>query len=769
MFSWRPLVEFSIRHPRLILVLTLVLTAGFAAQLPKMRADTDPKNMLPITSPVRQYNDQVEGWFGLHADVIVLGIRRDDGIFAPDTLTRIHRITEDILKLPGVVARDVIGFATLDDVTVAGDTLRAVRLLANPPRTPEEAEAFRRRVFDNPLLVNRLISPDGKTTAIYIPLERGANGKAVADAIRAVASKAGGRETFYLAGDPVARDTFGAEMFKQMGLFSPIAGMVMTAVLFLMFRNWTLVVANMAVAMLSIIWAMGLFIGLGIPIHIMASMSPVFLMAISTDTVHIFNEFGFRFRELGRKEDAIRETMAAVATPVLYSDLTTAAGFASLAIGPIIPVRVFGLLVAFGTLVILLMSFTVVPAIMALMRETRLARFRVHDAETTTGSRWLTALGRLGLARRKAVVLVGLFLLLVAAVGIRQIRVNNNMVEWFKRSSDIRQADRVLNDGLGGTATLYLVAVAGKEDAIKDPSLLRAIEGLQRRLATHQVVGKTLSVADYVKRVNRVLHGNDLRYEVIPDSKDLVGQYLLLFNMAVKPRDLDNVVDYPFQKANISVQMKSWDAVETREVLRDVQQYLAANPLPGAEIKPAGIAYLNMVWNDEVLVGMLEGFLLSCILVLFLLVLDFRSLKWGIVSFLPLLFTIVLIYGVVGFVGKDFDMPISVLSTLSLGMAIDFAIHFVSRFQQRLREGGDLAEVLLWTVARPGRGIVRNAVLFASGFSVMVFASLTPYITVGVFMMAIMLLSALATITCLPALIALFPGWLLKRSQEVRG
>jgi uncharacterized membrane protein YdfJ with MMPL/SSD domain len=114
MSAWRPLVEFSIRRPRAVLVLALGLTVAFAAQLPKMRADTDPKNMLPITSPVRQYNDQVEGWFGLHADVIVLGIRRDDGIFAPDTLARIYRITEDILKLPGVVARDVIGNRSTD-------------------------------------------------------------------------------------------------------------------------------------------------------------------------------------------------------------------------------------------------------------------------------------------------------------------------------------------------------------------------------------------------------------------------------------------------------------------------------------------------------------------------------------------------------------------------------------------------------------------------------------------------------------------------------
>jgi len=145
-----------------------------------------------------------------------------------------------------------------------------------------------------------------------------------------------------------------------------------------------------------------------------------------------------------------------------------------------------------------------------------------------------------------------------------------------------------------------------------------------------------------------------------------------------------------------------------------------------------------------------------------LLVLAYRSFWWGIVSFLPLLFTIVLIYGVVGFVGKDLDMPISVLSTLSLGLAVDFAIHFVSRFRQRYGETKDAQEALLWTVARPGKGILRNAVLFASGFAAMIFAALTPYITVGIFMMAIMLLSAAATILLLPSLIVLFSRRLTK-------
>jgi len=761
------LVDLSIARPKLIIALTLLLTALFAIQLPKITTDTDPKNMLPITSPVRQYNDQVERWFGLHADVLVLGIQHEAGLFNPESLGKIARITEEILKIRGVIARDVISLPTVDDVTVAGDLLLAQPLLADVPGTALEAETFRKRVMTNRLLLDRLVSRDGKTAAIYIPIDKGVSGKAIADQLRGILDRAGGPEKFYLAGDPVVRDTFGVAMFQQMGLFSPIAGMVMLVVLFLMFRNWILVFANMAVAMLSIIWSMGLFIGLGVPIHIMASMSPLFLMAISTDTVHIFNEFAFRFKELGTKEEAIRETMRTVSTPVFYSDLTTTAGFASLAIGPIIPVRIFGLLVAFGTLVILLMSFTVVPAMMALMREERLATLSVkNDLQEDRVSGWLLKLGRFSLHRRKAIVLAGLVLVLISLWGLQRIRVNNNMVHWFKRDSVIRRADRILNEQLGGTATLYLVATAQAEGAMIDPQVLRHIEGVQRYLEGHGLVGNTLSVADYVRRVNRVLHQDDPNFEVIPDSRESIAQYLLLLSMAARPRDLNSVVDYPYQKANIFVHLRSWDAVDARRLLTDAQKYIASHPLSGVEYTPAGIAYFNMVWNDEVLVGMLSGFILSSIMVFFLIALSFRSLRWGVVSFLPLLFTILLIYGVVGFVGKDFDMPISVLSTLSLGMAIDFAIHFVSRFRQRFRETPDLDAVLLWTVTRPGKGILRNALLFGLGFSPMIFSALTPYITVGVFMMAIMFLSAGVTIIYLPALISMWQGWLIKGTRE---
>ena len=232
---------------------------------------------------------------------------------------------------------------------------------------------------------------------------------------------------------------------------------------------------------------------------------------------------------------------------------------------------------------------------------------------------------------------------------------------------------------------------------------------------------------------------------------------------AAKPRHLDNVVDFSLQQANIILQLKSWDAGVMEQVMARTTAYLAQHPLPHeAIVKPAGIAYFNMVWNHEVLWGMLQSFLWGLALVFLLLIVETRSLFWGLVSFLPLLFTIALIYGVVGLVGKNFDMPVAVLSTLSLGMAVDFAIHFVGRFQQRYREQPNLSAALVWTVTRPGKGIFLNAILFALGFAVMGFADLTPYITVGILMAAIMILSSVMSVIYLPALIQLLKRALLK-------
>lgn len=774
------LVEFSVEHPRLIVILSIIITLAFMTQFPKITTDTNPKHMLPETSEVRVWNDEVDRTFGLYEDMIVVGVANEKGIVNPGTLEKIKRITDEIIKIKGVASRDVNSFPTITNVTAEKGTLRVAPLMTNAPKNEGELEDFRKNLFDNPLFLNRIISKDGKNTAIYVPLEKGSNGKEIADRIREIIKleslRAGklSTEKYYVAGDPVARDTFGAEMFKLMGIFSPISGMIMLIASYIMFRSLFLSISIMIPAMIIIIWSMGLLIGMGFPIHIMSSMSPVFLMAIATDSIHIFNEFYFRYREKGDKKAAIIETMKVVRSPLIYTDITTAVGFGSLMLANIIPVKVFGFGVGFGTIALLLLSFSIVPALLTFIKVDKIERIIAReDISTSRTSIFLRKLGSVGAYRPKTTVTIGLILFVFAVIGITKIVVNNNMVEWFKENSEVRVADREINNALGGTSLGYMVAISREDDFIKKPDAMRYIEGLQRHIEKLRIVGKTFSVADYVKRINRVLHDDDPKYDVVPDTKEAVGQYLFLFSMSAKPSDLDNVVDPSFKKANIWVQLKTWDAGAMGEVIKAADEYKKSNPI-SLELKPAGIAYFNLVWNHEVLWDMVKGFIFALVAVFIILIFNFRSFKWALVSYVPLVFTVLLIYGVIGLSGKRFDMPISVLSSLSLGMAVDFAIHFVSRFRQHLSEKLEVrsekledaknlvTDALLWTAARPGKGIMRNAVLFAASFAVMMFAPLTPYITVGAFIVSMMLLSAIMTIIYIPALITLMQGWLFK-------
>ena len=749
------LPEWAVARPKLTIALAVALTAVFAAWLPGMRTDTDPKNMLPVTSDVRVFNRQVEEWFGLHEDMIAVGIVRDEGLFDRRALGAVARLTDRIIRLPGVVSADVTSLTTADNVVAESGTLTAQPLLPAVPATDQDLAAFRRTVMDNPMAVGRLISADGRATAIYVPLERGANGKNVADRIRALVAEERGDLRFYVAGDPVARDTFGAEMFRQMALFAPLAGALMMIALYGMFRNLALAFTIVGVAMMATIWSMGLLVAVGQPVHIMSSMMPVFLMAIATDSIHMFNEFYFRLREVSDRRRAVLDTIESVGAPVRYTALATAAGFAVLMVGGIVPVRVFGLFTAFGTIVIRLMSFSFIPAVMMLVSEDRLHRASRREALDAGASSWLAALGRMSVSHPRVVAASGLVLLLVALGGLPSIRINNNMVRWFKAGSDVRVADAVINEKLGGSSLLYLTASGADEDALKDPEALRYLEALQRDLEQEPAVGKTTSVVDLLKRINRVMLDDRPDQERVPDSRMAVGQYLFLFGMAAKPATLDTLLTGSAQRANIWVQLKTWDAVAVARVLDRVRAFEAAQPPPGLDLRPAGIAYFNLVWNHEVLRDMIRSFLAALIVVWVILTVSFRSWRWGLVSFVPLGLTILLIYGAIGYLGKDFDMPVSVLSALSLGMAVDFAIHFIRRYRQRLADDPDVERALVWTVARPGKGVLRNALLFSLAFSVMVFSSLTPYITVGVFIMAMMLLSAFFTLFYLPALIML--------------
>jgi len=763
------LTRFALDRPKTVIAATVLLTVLFGLQFPRISIDTDPENMLEPDQPDRVRYDRVKEEFGIH-DLIVVGIVDEQGIFRPEALERVARATDEILEIRGVIIPDVVSLTTTDNVKSAGGLLDVHPVMREVPKTPEGAIALRKDIADNPFLHEKIASADGTAVALYVPIERKEMSYRIAGEIEAVLRRELlPAQTYHLAGLPVAEDTFGHEMFVQMAVVAPLAFLAIMVLVFLLFRRAAFLVPVAMSAMFAVVWAMGLLIGTGHTVHIMSSMIPVFLMPIAIlDDVHILSEFFDRYRALGGdKRRALLEGMQPLYRPMLFTSLTSAVGFASLALADIPPVQIFGLFVAFGIMAAWLLSMTMVPAVIGLMSEKRLVSSlpgRQASADASVLDRVLRPIGTLAFSRAKAVLVVGALLMVIGVSGVLRIQVNDNPVRWFKAAHPMRVADEVMNRLFGGTYMAYLVVDSGEPQAIKRPDVVSYIARVQEDLERDPVVGKTSSVADIVKRINLVLHDNDPAGHVVPSTAEAVGQFLFLFQSSGDPDDLDNFVDRTARQANIWVQMKGGDNQQMQAVENRLAELVRETPPPaGVTLRWSGLTYINKVWQDLMVFGMLKAILGSLAVVLLLMVVEFRSFLLGVLSMVPLALAILFSYGLVGWIGKDYDMPIAICSSLSLGLGIDFAIHFLQRFRQRYEHHHDFEQAYHYVFGDPGRAIARNAIVITLGFLPLVASSLTPYVTVGLFFALLMIFSTLSTLFILPAVLRVAGPRLLSR------
>jgi Predicted exporters of the RND superfamily len=323
-------------------------------------------------------------------------------------------------------------------------------------------------------------------------------------------------------------------------------------------------------------------------------------------------------------------------------------------------------------------------------------------------ARALSAWGRFTVARWKPVLIGSLLLIALSIYGITHIQINDNPIKWFNPKHPIRVADKVLNAHFGGTYSAYLVLEAADKEAqvFQEPQMLRYIEGLQEYLLSQGIVGKSTSIADITKKVYYELLGGDKQNNVIPATPQAVAQSLISFENSHKPDDLWHFVNPDYSKANVWMQLTSGDNKQMAAVVRQVDGYFKAHPAPfTVSYRWAGLTYLNMVWQDKMVVGMLVNFLGSFLIVLFMMIVLFKSPVTGLVSLLPLTVTILFIYGSLGFTGKEYDMPVAVLSALTLGLAVDFAIHFIERSRMLYAENASWPKTARrgCSVRRPGR------------------------------------------------------------------
>jgi len=844
----------AIAFALMALVAAPSLSSQIAQYLNPVKIDADPENMLKYDEPVRVFHRQQKETFSLY-DLIVIGVVNDEhenGVFNVSSLADIHDLAEfskDIRwkdkdgKAQGVIPIDLITPSTVEDVQqVDLGTVDFDWLMEGPPATRQEALAVRDKARDLPLLNGSLVSEDGRSVALYIPITSKGVSYKVAQQLRQRIAEYQGDDRYLITGLPVAQDQFGVEMFIQMAITTPLATMLLMILLWFFFRNVTLIMAPIIVAMLSVAITVSLLVISGYSIHIMTSMIPIFVMPIAVlDAIHILSEFHDRYPEFRDRRETIKHVMSKLSTPMFFTSITTGIGFLSLRLVPTPPLQAFGTFVGIGVVVAWFLTVTMIPAYINLMPERKFENFGIRrskdggEADTLLHS-VLPQIGAAAIRYRSLVLWLMLPVAAAALFGISRITPDDNPVKWFGAEHEIRQADVVINERFGGAYMAYLSlgrtddAAAQRElieslrerargeepateklltqlidegakdagasaafldallkdaekglrgsktdseaaawesalsfldeakaanEVFKDPEVLAYLSDLQAYLATDPAVGKSNSVVEIVKTVYReLISGSDEDYR-LPDSQAGVAQTLITFQNSHRPHDLWHYVTSDYQQANVWVQLKSGDNQDMSRVDAKVAAYFADNPPPrNLTYQWFGLNYINVVWQDYITVGTVKAFAGSFAIISIILILLFRSFLWGLLAIVPLTFSIAMLYGAVGLAGKSLDAPISILAAISLGLAVDYAIHFVTRSRDFAKEHGNLPDTVRAVFGEPARAITRNVVILGVGFLPLLIAPLVPYKVVGVMLSSILVLAGVATLIILPALMS---------------
>ena len=769
-------------YPKTTILVVLLITAGFFLQMKKVRTETNVDAFFPKSHPAILYHYKVEDIFGVRSPM-VLGVvdESDEGIFNPTTLGIIARLTETLQNLKGVMEDDVDSLTTLKNIEGKGDTLVVQPFMTNVPETAEEIATLKNAVFRNEIFLGNLVSRDSKAASIFAQFEDGIDKHAMYYTIKEIVDAERQKHPevkIFFSGRPILEGLIGVLLRADMKRLFPIVMLVVLIVLFLTFRSIRGVVLPFAVVLASVFWTLGLMGLTGLPFFAISTVMPVILLAMGVaDGIHLLSayyDYAYGHPDLP-KRDVVMATMLELWPPVVMTSVTTAIGFSTLGLTSVVPFRVFGLMTAFGVLAAMVFSLTVIPAGLMLMplkvpRAMRRRRERGADLATANlSARVLDGVGRM--IGRYPVAVIGLLCLVViiAFAGWPRVVVDESLSGNFDQSSEVIYADGILNKYFNGTTPLNVVIETPEADGVKGPDLLRRIQAMQATIENVPRVGATTSIAEFLQRMHMEMNEGRPEMYVVPDSKELVAQYLLLYSLSGDPDDFEDVVEDDYRMANVRVQLRSDHFYDVKPAIQAVQQAIREHFADGTvQVNLAGQANNSYTVVEMVLRNQIQSVVLAIIAVFFVTSWMFHSWVAGAFCALPITVASIINFGVMGYAGVTLGVITAMTANIGIGVGIDYAIHFVHRYRLLGQDHPDPTEVTRTTMVTAGKAIFFNALVVAAGFSVLLVSHFPLHKNLGVLVALNMGTSFLGAITILPALLnRLRPAFVYSQKEPV--
>ena len=717
--------------------------------------ETDLDKYMPQSHPDFIYSNQAEEWFHIQ-DGIIIAIENENGIYNSETLQKVKDLTKSLQKMDEIEKADVTSLYTADNIVGTEMGLEVNPFFKRVPTTESSLQKLQKEVRGNDMIYKRIVSEDEQVTLIIAEIGDDSFSQEFYQKIVDLADKYEGPEKLYVAGRPIVEGSLAALAPADMIKMVPIVILVIVLVLFIIMRSFKATILTLSVVIFSVLWAFGLMSVLGVPIYAVSTMLPVMLIAIGVaDGIHLFNHLKIYLNKHpnSSKKDALADMIQGMWKPVVMTSITTAVGFISLLTSQVYPIKYFGMFTAFGVMMAMVFSLVMVPAgIMTFGLPRWKTKKHIKDQKKLSISDLKLSTK---LLKFKKLSIIGTFVIVAVSLwGMTQVWVDSSFLSMFDKSSSIVVTDTFINENFGGTSTLNVIFDSEENGAFKNPEVLKALEDLQSDVdGSLEVVGNSFALTDYIKRMNMVMNADDPEFNTIPDSREMIAQYLLLYEMSGDPENLLKVVDYNYQKANMTFQLRSDTSLALNTTISKIEEHIPELNKLGVSVNYAGSGYKALVFSDLILSGQITSIILSLLIIIILLSIMFKNIKIGLIGAVPIIITAFISFGIMGILKIPLSTTTALLSSIAIGIGIDYAIHFIEQYKNYATETNNKMETLELTLNHSGRAILYNAIVVISGFLVLLFSLFPGNRSLGALVSLNMFTSFVGTITIMAILL----------------
>lgn len=739
--------EWVIRWAWPIIVTFSVGSLLFLIPLRNVQIDPEIKNQLPPDMPSRRNVRAIEAKFG-GSELVMIVVQAPD-VLAQPTLARIQKLSDALAKVPNI-SRVTSPF-TLTEITGSDDGMMAVQpAIGAVPASDAERDALRARLQANPLVFGNVLARDFSAAAIIGSLSTEAKDHETTAAVRALIADTPGPETVLIGGMPEVRQEVSEDIRSDIRRFAPIGLAVMLGFLFLALRQARAVFIPFSVQVLSIIVSLGLIPLLGWKIQMVTVTLPVMLLAIGNDhTVHLvarYQDENIPTRNLSAAA-LTKKVLGELGFPMLTAGITTVAGFLCLLTHVVIPASQLGVLASVGLGFVMLAAVSFAPAMMAKLP---LAK-PVRGAGTGEQARWLDKLlhanARFVLRKKRLVIGASVVFALVASAGLPRLEVDTNPINYYPPSANVAATATAIGDHFGGSTEISVMV----EGDIQDPNVIRKLDALEHALRERPQVGQTMSIAQVVRTMNAAVSGS----AEIPNDREAIAQLFLLYSLGGKPEDLERLVDFDYRHALLTARVRSLSTREISAVV-DLIQDFAAREMHGLKVTVGGFGAVFAELVGAIVDGQASSLVLSFVVVFLLNALGFWSIGAGLWSMVPLAIAVPALFGLMGTFGIELNVVTAMLSSIMIGVGVDYTVHFLWRYREERQQGHEPDAAAHRALTSVGRGIVFNALAVVLGFSVLLFSNFLPVRFFGFLVTVSISICMLAAMVLMPPLMVWF-------------